>query len=304
VKTILPIIIVALIITFLTVAATSFAQSKESTPYSIIAIEYAGLAQDAPFTSVLISDSEAGAKWYRPRVLNHELFFGVDVHVVNSSFLKILVATVDALENSRQKYAKDTATSEAIHAIAPIRVSVVTPKRNSSFLYDAKEALPFLDIMRNACSKDESLSGGIAQFRDRILPFNMRIQETTAKVREAKPGKERDGTAARLSGVTHEIVSSAVSDKTIADIVSLLDVPDKSVQLWAARALIPFGPRAKAAAPKLLPLLREEDCEVILKGGGYYYNALVLGTTIRPMFERMGIEPPPIPSLEDCQKPQ
>lgn len=121
---------------------------------------------------MLISDSGAGVRWYRPRVLNHELFFGVDMHVINSSLLKSLVATVDAFERSRKKYAENPVASGTVRASAPIRVSVVTPKRNSSFLYDAKEALPFLDVMRKACGEDESLSGDIAKFRDRIRRRN------------------------------------------------------------------------------------------------------------------------------------
>jgi len=144
----------AIVIAFLAVTATGFAQSKELTPYSIIAVEYAGVSQDSPFISVLMSDSEAGAQWYRPMVRNHELLFGVDVHVVNSSLLKNLIASVDAFENSGERLRKG----------AIVRVSLVTSGGTDSFFYGAKEAVSLLESMQKTCSEDKSLCGALGRF--------------------------------------------------------------------------------------------------------------------------------------------
>ncbi|MGC8724907.1 MAG: hypothetical protein ACP5VF_13715, partial [Acidobacteriota bacterium] len=56
------------------------------------------------------------------------------------------------------------------------------------------------------------------------------------------------------------------------------------VRMWVAGTLGMMGPRAKAAAPKLLALLPAADCE---KGD------LTSSATIRPALELMGVKPPP-----------
>jgi hypothetical protein len=125
--------------------------------------------------------------------------------------------------------------------------------------------------------------------------LNARLEEAVAKVRSGDSPTTRTEAAEHLAELTHRVKPNSVDDKTIADIVSLLDIPDDSVRAWTAAALGHLGRRAKVAAPKLLALLAEVDC---LEGD------LTSAASIRPALERMGVTPPPEPSYSGCHKPK
>jgi hypothetical protein len=151
----------AIVIVFFTMAMNCFAQSNERMTYSVIAIEYIG-ASDSPVTSVLISNSEAGAEWYRRMVMRSFLAELADAHVISISLLSDAIAKLDAFESARQR-----------HAVSPqfaaVQVSIITPERNSIFIYESAEALSLLEDVQKTCGNDESLSGDIAYFQKRIL---------------------------------------------------------------------------------------------------------------------------------------
>ena len=125
--------------------------------------------------------------------------------------------------------------------------------------------------------------------------LNARLEETIAKVRAAQSTNVQAEEAEHLAELTHRVNPTSVDDKTVADMISLLDIPDDSVRGWTAAALGHLGHRAKAAAPKLLALLPEVDC---LEGD------LTSASSIRPALKRMGVKPPPAPSYNDCHKPK
>jgi HEAT repeat protein len=101
----------------------------------------------------------------------------------------------------------------------------------------------------------------------------------------------RTEAAEHLAELTRGINPKSVDDKTVADMVSLLDAPDDSVRAWVAAALGHLGRRAKVAVPKLLALLPEADC---LQGD------LTSAASIRPALSRMGVKPPPF-NAQDCK---
>jgi hypothetical protein len=125
--------------------------------------------------------------------------------------------------------------------------------------------------------------------------LNAKLEETIAKVRAGDSPTTRTEAAEHLAELTHRVKPNSVDDKTIAEMVSLLDIPDDSVRAWTAAALGHLGRRAKVAAPKLLTLLAEVDC---LEGD------LTSAAFIRPALKRMGVKPPPAPSYNDCHKPK
>jgi hypothetical protein len=125
--------------------------------------------------------------------------------------------------------------------------------------------------------------------------LNAKLEEAVAKVRSGDSRTTRTEAAEHLAELTHRVRPNSVDDKTIADMVSLLDIPDDSVRGWTAAALGHLGRRAKVAAPKLLALLAEVDC---LEGD------LTSAASIRPALERMGVKPPAQPSYSDCHKPK
>jgi hypothetical protein len=114
------------------------------------------------------------------------------------------------------------------------------------------------------------------------------LSKTLEKVRAGKSVTIRTNAAERLSNIAHDVDPKLVDDKTLLDIVSLLDTHEDSVRFWVAGALGNLGPRAKAAVPKLLELLPEVDC---IRG------SLTSAASIRVALTRIGVTPPPEP---DC----
>lgn len=123
--------------------------------------------------------------------------------------------------------------------------------------------------------------------------LNAKLEEAIADVRMSVSPMQRSEAAEHLADLTHRAKPNSVDDKTIADMVSLLDIPDDSVRGWTAAALGQLGRRARAAAPKLLALLPQVDC---LDGD------LTSAAAIRPALEKMGVKVPQEPSYNDCHK--
>jgi hypothetical protein len=118
------------------------------------------------------------------------------------------------------------------------------------------------------------------------------LQETIAKVRTMSgPSMARTNAAEYLSRLTKEIDPKKVDDKTLRDLVSLLNTPDGSVRGWVAGALGYLGPRAKMAVPALLTVIRETDCP---EAGTGVRSA----DAARLALKRIGVTPP----LPDCGK--
>jgi hypothetical protein len=86
------------------------------------------------------------------------------------------------------------------------------------------------------------------------------LTQTIAKVRTGETSIARTEAAEHLSELTRKIDTKKIDDRTVADLVSLLDTSDDSVRYWVARCLGNVGPRAKTAIPKLQKLLAEVDC--------------------------------------------
>src|SRR5207302_9807583 len=125
--------------------------------------------------------------------------------------------------------------------------------------------------------------------------LNAKLEKAIAQVRITLSPMARAEAAEHLADLIHGAKPNSVDDKTIADMVSLLDITDDSVRAWTAAAFIHLGRRAKVAAPRLLALLAEVDC---LEGD------LTSAASIRPALKRMGVRPPPEPSYNDCHKPK
>jgi len=220
-----------------------------------------------------------------------------------------LYADTDALLNAKLEEAaikvrKASSTKDRLEAAEQLAVLI---RGADSDLVDDKTIADIISLVQFWETEKILTSDILGCLGYRVnIQLNMKIEETVSRIRETRPTyttNNGNNAGSQLLSLIRPVNSIFVDDKTVADIISLLDIPDRSVQFWATLALVPFGARAKAAAPRLLVLLQEEDCEIILKGGCYCYNGMVLGTAIRPMLERMGIKAPPIPSLEDCQGP-
>jgi len=151
-----------ILISILATAMMRAAQSQKLAKYSVLAVEYIG-ESDKPITPIVISDSEAGAAWYRSAVLKRGGSDLTNVHVVSDSLLKRLVSDVDALKGTlHQKGEKTFAPSRTV------AVRVITPERDDAFLYEMDSAISLLERLQKSCDKHESLATDLVHFRDRI----------------------------------------------------------------------------------------------------------------------------------------
>lgn len=113
---------------------------------------------------------------------------------------------------------------------------------------------------------------------------NRQLTETIAKVSSGETSTLRTEAAERLFQLTRDKELAKVDNKSIADLVSLLERPDESVRYWVARCLGNFGSRARIAIPKLEELLAEVDC---LPG------SKTSASGIRLALSQIGATPPP-----------
>ena len=120
--------------------------------------------------------------------------------------------------------------------------------------------------------------------------FSEQITETITKVRTGETPRIRDEAAQHLAEMTKGVDPNELDDKTISDMVSLLDL--YVGRYWVAVSLGNVGLRARKAIPKLEELLAEEECRHVSKSaaGG-----------IRYALTRMGVAPLPFPV--PCPKP-
>jgi HEAT repeat protein len=110
------------------------------------------------------------------------------------------------------------------------------------------------------------------------------ISTTIAIVRNSEPSTVRTRAAEQLADLTRTRGARTIDEKTLADLICLMDTPDDSVRFWVATSLGNLGTQAKAAIPKLETTLTEVDC---LNG------AITSAIAIRQALKKIGVTPPP-----------
>jgi hypothetical protein len=108
------------------------------------------------------------------------------------------------------------------------------------------------------------------------------ITDTIKEIRTGATEVRRYEAAIQLAILLRKTNPEEISDKTIADIISLLNIPE--ARLGVILGLGHLGSRAKAAVPKLLKLLKKKDCSD---------TDLRLVDTIRDVLPKIGVIPPP-----------
>lgn len=115
------------------------------------------------------------------------------------------------------------------------------------------------------------------------------LKQTIEKVRTAELARAKRDAAEQLPSLTLKINPKDIDDKTLADLVSLLDNWDYSVLVPVATSLGNIGPRARVAVPALLKILPEVDC---------LWGDFPPAPVIRDALTRIGERPPPHPTCE------
>lgn len=110
------------------------------------------------------------------------------------------------------------------------------------------------------------------------------IAEAVSNARTGESSTAQTQAAEHLADLTSGAGAKEVDEKTIGEIISLLDTSDDSVRYWVARCLGNLGSRAKAAIPNLERILTEVDC---------VQGSKTSASGIRFALAQMGVSPPP-----------
>jgi hypothetical protein len=153
---------VAIFISVFAIAIAHATESQKHMKYSVLAIEYIG-ESDKPITPIVISDSEAGAEWYRSAVLKRGKLDLTYIHVVNVALLEKLVAEAELFERTVHREHENISKSAKT-----VSVTIITPQRKNTFLYDTESAFSQLDSLQKHCKGDESLRSDLLHFQNRI----------------------------------------------------------------------------------------------------------------------------------------
>ncbi|HTV58670.1 MAG TPA: hypothetical protein VMJ93_07340 [Verrucomicrobiae bacterium] len=154
-------IAVVLVLTFATIIACA-AQSEEHMNFSVIGIEYVG-ESDKPVTPIVISESKAGAAWFRAAVLKRSDLEFTATHVVSVSLMAHLTDRAESYSNFAQK-------GKNPKSRGTVSVSVITPQRRDTFLLSTEKAVSLLGAFRELCKNDEPLYSDLIHFQKRIMP--------------------------------------------------------------------------------------------------------------------------------------
>ena len=153
---------VAIFISFFMIGNGSAAESQKHMKYSVLAIEYIG-ASNKEIIPIVITDSEAAAEWYRIAILKRSKLELTYVHVVNVALLEKLITEVDSFEPTVHAEQKNIPNSAKA-----VSVTIITPRRRNTFVYDKESAISHLDSLQKYCQGEESLRSDLLHFQNRI----------------------------------------------------------------------------------------------------------------------------------------
>lgn len=135
---------------------------EEHMKFSAIGIEYVG-ESDKPITPIVISDSKAGAEWFRSTVLKRSDLGFTDAHVVSASLMA--KPTADAETHSGLGL-----QGKKLQSAATVSITIVKSQSKVAFLPTTEKGLSLLRILKEDCKQDESLYSDLMHFENRIAP--------------------------------------------------------------------------------------------------------------------------------------
>jgi len=140
---------------------------KNNMKYTVLAIRYIG-ESDKPVPAVVISDSEAGAEWYRTEVLKRSKSWKVFTyeHAVSAALLKKLIEEAESFEDTVRREQEKTPGSGK-----DVSVTIITPQGEKTFFYDTELAISLLVSLQKHCKGDESLRSDLLKLQNRIRPL-------------------------------------------------------------------------------------------------------------------------------------
>ena len=150
---------------FIPVIATLIAHvtpPQTQTKYSVLAIEYVG-PSDKPIDPIVISDTQAGAEYYKTAVLGAYKWDPVAVHVVTAPFLDGLITQAESFSDSVHDRQENLPGRERI-----VSVTIIKPEYKKTFSYGTESAISYLDSLKENSKGNEPLQSDVVYFRKRI----------------------------------------------------------------------------------------------------------------------------------------
>lgn len=134
-------------------------EPEKTKEYSMLCIKYIGPI-DKRISPIVISDSVAGADSYRFSVLKQDKWDLIFVHVISDSILAKFVSEVNSFGSKDSREQKTISKSEKT-----VSVTVVTPQREYSVLFDTQSAVSVLGNLQKQCNGDGSLLSDLVNFK-------------------------------------------------------------------------------------------------------------------------------------------
>ena len=125
---------------------------------SVIGIQYIG-PSDKPVTPIVIAQSREDADWFKSGILKLNGLEMTDVHVVSSSLMEELIASVEKhVENGNSR------------ATAVVLITVVTHSRTRELHLSRNDAIKALERLTEISTGSPALETDIVHFKTRISP--------------------------------------------------------------------------------------------------------------------------------------
>jgi hypothetical protein len=125
---------------------------------SVIGIQYIG-PSDKPVTPIVIAQSREDADWFKSGILKLNGLEMTDVHVVSSSLMEELIASVAKhVENGNSR------------ATAVVLITVVTHSRTRELHLSRNDAIKALERLTESSKGSPALETDIVHFKTRISP--------------------------------------------------------------------------------------------------------------------------------------
>ncbi len=153
---------VAIFVPLVAALITHVMPPEKEMKYSVLAVEYVG-DSNKPIPPIVISDTEAGAKYYQEVILNADKRDPVALHVINALLLKRLIAQAELFERSVHGKAEESSRLAKI-----VSVTIITEEHKKTFSYSAESAISYLANLEQDSRDDESLQSDIVYFQKRI----------------------------------------------------------------------------------------------------------------------------------------
>jgi hypothetical protein len=133
--------------------------SDAAVKYSGLSIEYVGNA-DKPIFPIVISDSQAGADWFRASVLKRDEMELTSVNVVGVAVVNRLISAINNLSNQSAKNTEGRAQG--------VSVVVIAKGERKAVFFERKVALDILGVLASSCPEYPSLHDDIFHFKKRL----------------------------------------------------------------------------------------------------------------------------------------